>query len=500
MSRLAALWIASTALAGLGSWWLFDAAPGVNWGLWALGTAAGLGLCARAGGRATPSLLFVLALTGALATASPFTADPEFHLCIAAGTLGLLAVAQRLAEEPGPGRVDAGFLAGAPWIAAGRLILEAARRVGETIDAISTDRGRPVARGTALALLIGGGFWLLLAGTDPLMDALREQLFAVLAALDFLPRLLFFIVLLVAALGCYGIALRDRTAPARARGPRDPLLRIGDTERLIVSATVTGLFGLFLLLQVSYLFGNAPAVAGSGVTFAEYARRGFGELTVAATLSTLLVLALRPAAGTPLGSGVRAVELVLMAQCECLLASAWNRVDLYEAAYGFTTARLYAQAYMAVLALVLLLLAREIWGGVEPARLLRRAAALGALAVIVLAWWNHEAWIARRNLDRYVRTGRLDAHYLVWGLSKNAVPAVVDALDRLPAAGADELKRLLRERYGGRARLDPCRWFEWNLREREAARALLGAGLGPDGPQVPTRGCVRIARGSAWGR
>jgi len=51
-------------------------------------------------------------------------------------------------------------------------------------------------------------------------------------------------------------------------------------------------FAAFLLLQLSYLFGNAPARIGSGVTFAEYARRGFAELTTVATLCTLLVVLL----------------------------------------------------------------------------------------------------------------------------------------------------------------------------------------------------------------
>ncbi len=56
---------------------------------------------------------------------------------------------------------------------------------------------------------------------------------------------------------------------------------------------------------------------------------------------------------------MRAVSLVLVAEMTLLLASAFRRASLYEAAYGFTTTRLHAQAYMVVMALGVALLAAE---------------------------------------------------------------------------------------------------------------------------------------------
>jgi len=73
----------------------------------------------------------------------------------------------------------------------------------------------------------------------------------------------------------------------------------------------------------------------------------------------------------------RAISLLLVAETVLLLVSAFRRVLLYEAAYGFTTARLYAQVYMVVLALLLVLLAVELRGRIALPPLLRRAAGLG---------------------------------------------------------------------------------------------------------------------------
>jgi hypothetical protein len=263
------------------------------------------------------------------------------------------------------------------------------------------------------------------------------------------------------------------------------------------------LFGLFLTLQLAYLFGDPSTTAGSGVTYAEYARRGFAELSTAASLCVLLIM-LQSRWGAPdrFDRAARVVSLGLLAETGLLLVSAFRRVWLYETAYGFTTARLYAQVYMIVLALVLALLADELRASVAPQRVLRRAAGLGLAAVAVLGCWNHEAWIARQNLDRAAKTGRLDAGYLVWGLSSNAVPALLEGAGRLSLGLEGDIRSRLRERYGSRTRLRFCNWYEWNWGERDAARALHRAGIAIDGvltARAP-EGCVRLESSHRWAR
>jgi len=334
-------------------------------------------------------------------------------------------------------------------------------------------------------------FGWLLAGADPVLAAIRDTLLEALERVDAVTRLAFFVVLAVGSLGGFGLALRE--IPARAQAPIRPAPRaLGtDAERLIVLTAVVGLFAAFLLLQLSYLFGNPPALAGNGITFAEYARRGFGELTVVVTLATLLVLALdRHALRGPLDGRVRLLELALVLELELLLVSAFRRVWLYETAYGFTTARLYAQTYMIALAPLLVLLARDaLRGRHDGRRLARRAGVAALLAFLVLAYGNHEAWIAQWNLARHRATGQLDVPYLVWSLSLDGVPVLVRALEALPPREREELRQRLRERYGGEKGPKACRWFEWKWRAGRAAAALESAGLVTP-PPSHAPGCV----------
>jgi hypothetical protein len=492
MSALARLWLCALAVAGLGAWMLFDAEPGLGWALWTLAVAAASEVARRTGPRERAPLDAVRALAlsaCALAAGGAVTADAALHVAIALAVSLLIAAAVAIADDPRPDRLTPALLARAPLGGPARAVAEAGRRVAELVDHLGAERWRPAMRGSLLAVLVVGVFGSLLATADPILAAIRDGLAEALEELDFLPRLLFFGALLTGALGAGGRALRGAPAPAQAA--REPAARWTDVERLIALGAAAGLFAVFLALQVAYLFGNPAAVAGSGVTFAEYARRGFAELTVVATLATLLVLALERGRRTGTREGlVRALELVLLVEVELLLVSAFRRVWLYEDAYGFTTARLHAQAYMIAMAVALALFARELVRGLDAGRLLRRAGGIAVAAVVALSVWNHEASIVRWNLERHARTGRLDAQYLVWQLSPSAVPAIVRAAPGAPPA----LGEALRERYGAQARVAACRWFEWNLGHRRAVDALAAAGqsIGNTAPGRVPRGCVRL--------
>ncbi|MGI8548585.1 MAG: DUF4153 domain-containing protein [Gemmatimonadaceae bacterium] len=96
----------------------------------------------------------------------------------------------------------------------------------------------------------------------------------------------------------------------------------------------------------------------------------------------------------------------------------------------------------------------------------------GAFATLVaLPYWNGDAWIARRNLDRFARTGRIDAAYLGTGLSPDAYPTLVTALPLLPEPTRTEVSNRLTVR-APRALGKEDAWYEWNWRRRNAREAL----------------------------
>src|SRR4029079_3695429 len=194
---------------------------------------------------------------------------------------------------------------------------------------------------------------------------------------------------------------------------------------------------------------------------------------------------------------LRTLTVVLIVAVLFLLGSAFRRVLLYEGAYGFTTARLYAQTYMLVVAVVLIALGIELRTELNASRLFRVAGFAATVAFIVLIYWNHEGWIASRNLDRVAATGKLDVDYLARDLSPNAVPVIVDRLAKIPEPFRTELQNRLYKRYANGRQLSEENWYEYSARRHEARAALMKLGIATNPPvRTPSATLQRTRRGT----
>ena len=470
------LWAAAIAVAAFGTYVMYDAVPGINWGSWTLAAAAGLFLFLRTAGPNTVWITSAIAVV--IAFGASITADPFIHALIVLSVILFLALSMLLSSNPAVRRITAAFVVPAPVVAFATAIVEAIKRGVDALNLVRSERARSILRGVLITAPIVVIFALLLAVADPTFAEWRNSIRDLLTSWAFVPRTFFFAGMLALTLGAYGFAQRESAQAAFTVQPIESRKWLGATERLILLGSIAALFWLFLAVQLSYFFGNLPHIAGSGVTFSDYARRGFAELTVVASASVVLVLLSERFGRSEGREGMlRLATIALIVGVLFLLASAFNRVLLYEDAYGYTTARLYAQCYMIVVAVALIALGWEIRGTLEPSRLFRIAGLVATAMLIVLIYWNHEAWIASRNIDRLATTGKLDVTYLTRDLSPNAVPTLISRLASLPEPSRGELQRALTARYTGRGKIFDRRWYEWNLRMDQAREALAGLGV-----------------------
>ena len=482
------IWIGALGVAALGTWVMFDAFPGINWGIWT--SLAAFGLLIFAKPQKSNVLVLLAAAASVIAFGAAVTANEFINFLSVLSVIMLLALEMLLAPAPSFRRITPVFAVPAPVVAFVTALAESVQRGLHALHLVRSHRARSVVRGVLLAAPVVIIFGLLLSTADPTFARWRDAIDELLSSWEFLPRMVFFFAMLAIVLGAYGHATKvaEPAAPVDSGAPKKWL---GSTERLILLSSIAILFWVFLAVQVSYLFGNVAEVPGSGVTFADYARRGFAELTVVASVSVVLILVSeRWGHSDSRAKAILAATLAVVVAVLLLLGSAFNRVMLYEEAYGFTTARLYAQVYMLIVGFALLALAWEMKGDIDPSRLFRRVAAVATLGFIVLIYWNHEAWIANKNIDRSAETGKLDVRYLARDLSPDAVPTLVARMPSLAEPMRSELRGAIESAWASRGRFFKDRqWYEWNLRRSAARRSLatLGIGIAADSASTTQR-------------
>ena len=466
------VWILALLTSGLGATILFDAFPGINWPIWVATASASL-IVARLSfaGRVEPPLLILTAWATLLSIAFAITANDFLQFLIVLSDAMLLGLATITLGTPTWRELSARLLVAVPFMAPIRVVSATANVAAEAPQSFSSPRAQGIVKGSLLSIPLIVVLVVLLASADPIFGWSTDRIAAWLPDWSLPPRIVFFLFLLTLTLGADALAGRQLTASFPKYPTGFSNFALGLTEQRMVLWSAAVVLWLFVVLQVSYFIHPPPAAIGTGVTFAEFARRGFGQLSFAVTLVGANIILLEFARPRDITERdrimLRRLEFSLVIALELVLISAFRRVVLYEQAYGFTEDRVFAQIYMVAMALALGALAWEIRGERISISFGRRVAEIGLAALTFLVFWNYEAWIVNRNVDRAAVSGKVDAVYLT-RLTRNATPTLLARLPDLPEPQRDtvSLKMACKPLPADR------RWFEWNRNTAAAADAL----------------------------
>jgi len=445
--------------------------PGINWLLVAVAVAAAVVSVAWRRALSANTLTFgVLSL--ALAGTAVHTATEwqlGLNLLVALG-LASLAVA--------PAHTWTEFVLGsgaAWWRAPGAIawLLRVRHRRPEGDVASATLR---LARGFALGGLLLVVFGTLFASADQAFAQLADRVLAVPdVSYDLLPARLVVagtVALFAAALASFAPALGvGRGGPVEwvagfgAELGERKRRRLGRTEWMTALVMLDALFALFVVVQITVLFGGREHVLGtSELTYAEYARSGFFQLVSVAGLTLLVLGFFARYAQRTRSHDILLLKIlggVLVALTLIVLASALKRLSLYEEVYGFTRLRLVVHA--AILWLAAMFGVVTVAGVRSNARWVPRAAVVvSTLSLLAFTLIRPDAFIAERNVERFRETGKIDLSYL-GDLSPDAVPALATLVEPERSCALAGLRYELAESES---------LWSWNL-ARDTAREVL---------------------------
>ncbi len=343
-------------------------------------------------------------------------------------------------------------------------------------------RATPILRGLLIAIPLLLVFGLLFAAADAVFARYAEDLFRWEVAWDTLIGRS--ITAFVAAWMAGGmLAFISSRRAAEFDGVATEWWvgrpRIGSAESVTVLVALDALFAVFVAFQATYLFGGLDTLTTSGLTYAEYARRGFFEL-LAVAFGVAAVILLLEAFVKQRSRAYVAAAIGLVALTLVVLASAYLRLRLYQDAYGWTELRFYVLA--AILWLAIGALGTVIALATNRARwLLHGMIALSIVFGLAFNVIGPVRFIAERNVERAMNPALvppdghsgLDVYYLA-SLGTDADIVLAEAIGQLPPPVRQATEAALRDNALWVAE-DPDNraWQAWNY-SRELARALLG--------------------------
>jgi hypothetical protein len=316
-----------------------------------------------------------------------------------------------------------------------------------------------IVRGILMAIPFLFVFLLLFSSADLIIQKHVSYLISIDNALEIIFRFILILIATLVYIGAYTYSFREKEDQITAQ-QNNKNHTVGHIETSILLGSVNVLFFIFILVQFTYLFGGESNISAQGFTYAEYVRRGFFELIAVAIISLLLLLTTEKYVikkETEHALGFKVFSTALVIQVILIMVSAFTRLSLYEEAYGFTTLRLYSHAFIILLAVIFCLLIYKIYKDKRENTFTFRVFLSFVLFLVVMNFLNPDAFIARRNIERFNATGKLDIYYLSH-LSDDAIP---DTIKVLNLSDEDLRKSFARELYWRTQNSDSPYFSQW---------------------------------------
>ncbi|GAB1471473.1 hypothetical protein MASR2M66_23510 [Chloroflexota bacterium] len=438
------LWIIMLALGWLFDFLFWDNAPGVNFAIfWTACLVVGFYLLLSNGHRPHRSSLLLILIFGFFAAVTFIRAEPMTTFLAYTFTMFTLTVFSvtylggKWMQYAFADYVTRFFsLLGSIFIRPLTFTGEARKVQAEAGVQPAKYNFMPIVRGLVIALPIVAIFAALLASADMIFSQ-RLDAFIEAFKLENLPEYIFrMIYILVIGYALAGIVLHaaSESKDEKLLGVDKPVIPafLGFVESTIVLGSVVALFAAFVIVQFQYFFGGATNINVAGYTYAEYARKGFGELVTVAFFALLMLLTL--SAVTKRETETRrkiysSLGVTLVALLLVMLVSAYQRLNLYEAAYGFSRLRTYTHVFLIWIGL--LLVATIVLEILRKERMFAFAMLIASFGFAAsLPILNVDAFIVNQNIQRELNgtdVEDLDSNYFL-ELSDDAIPPLVAAL------------------------------------------------------------------------
>jgi len=287
---------------------------------------------------------------------------------------------------------------------------------------------RSVIRGIIISIPILALLIWLLASADIVFQRYLEKIWKISINPEIVLRILIVLVASYFFIGIFAKAFTNKKSESTLIENNQSKF-LGSIESSVVLGAVGLLFLVFIIIQFVYLFGGKEYVWGieEYITYSEYARKGFGELIAVSIISFLLIYGIDKFGKRENLSQKKLFKIlsgILVFEVFVIMTSAFIRLALYVDGYGLTFSRLSGFIFLFWLFFIFLIFLYKIFAEQKETHFI-----FSAFWLIILFWagmnfLNPDAFITKKNIERYAQGKQLDVWYFN-RLSDDAIPEIV---------------------------------------------------------------------------
>lgn len=236
---------------------------------------------------------------------------------------------------------------------------------------------------------------------------------------------------------------------------------------------------MFIATQVQYYFSAFYNKLPENYNYSEFARRGFFELCIVATINLCVILTIviftKRKEGMAKSNVFSTYIIIFSLFTLILIATALSKMLMYIQAYGLTLLRVYTSWFMIALAITfLLIIVKQLFNKFNLAGTLLITCSIWFL---ILIFSNVDGIIVKYNIDQY-QNGNLktiDVN-MTKELSDSAIPYIVQLLDDKDPVVQEQVKEILKERKK-QLNATKNRWRNYNLSSYKVRSIVNGLNL-----------------------
>ncbi len=190
-------------------------------------------------------------------------------------------------------------------------------------------------------------------------------------------------------------------------------------KMILVSLNI--IYLVFCYIQIKSLFINDTTI-----NYANYARQGFFQLMIVSIINIITILVAKRKENSEeikTNKFINYMSIIMIIFTFIIVASAWVRMHYYENAYGYTLLRLLV--YCTLFTESIMLIPTIMYILDKKINLLKAYFSIIMVVYVCMNLANFDNIIAKRNVDRFLETGKIDIYYLEWGTGTDAINQIL---------------------------------------------------------------------------